>query len=130
MIPARDQLPRSWRGLKNLDFKLPLLVPNSPLTCPRTEQEILEYLDVEAPGGSQSGSENVISFELKFIRTALANTSKYWIWGFRTDEGLDCYVAVRLDENGDSVLGFEESFGLTPEQWLVMDYYEDWENEE
>jgi hypothetical protein len=29
-----------------------------------------------------------------------------------------------------NILGFDEPFGLTPEQWLVMDYYDDRENEE
>ncbi len=101
--------------------------PATPEGCPRTKSEILEYLDVEAPGGSQSGSENVIEFDLKFIRTAQVNRSKYWIWGFKADEGIDCYVAVQLDEHGDSILGFDETFALTPEQWLVMDYYDDWE---
>jgi len=28
------------------------------------------------------------------------------------------------------VIGYDESFGLTPEQWLVMDYHDDWVNEE
>ena len=93
---------------------------------------MLEYLDVEAPGGSESGSENVMRFDLRFMRTALVNDSKYWIWRFKADDDLDCYVAVQETPSGDSILGFDETFGLTPEQWIVMDYYdeEDWENEE
>ncbi len=132
MIPPRDQLPKSWKGLKRYDFRLPLLVPNDASRCPTSKAEMLEYLDVEAPGGSESGSEKVVQFELRFVRTALVNDSKYWLWSFTADEGLECYVAVQLAPNGDSILGFDETFGLTPEQWLVMDYYgdEDWENEE
>jgi hypothetical protein len=132
MIPPRDQLPRSWKGLARLTFNLPTLAPDTPAACPRSEQEILEYLDVEAPGGSESGSESVIPFELRFIRTALVNGSKYWLWGFKDESGTDCYAAVQELPDGDSVLGYDESFGLSPEQWLVLDYYdeEDWENEE
>ena len=132
MIPPRDQLPRSWKGLARLTLDLPRLAPDTPLTSPRSEQDILEYLKVEAPGGSGSGSETVIGFELRFIRTALVNSSKYWIWGFKDEGGTDCYVAVQERPDGENVLGYDESFGLSPEQWLVLDYYaeEDWENEE
>ncbi len=92
----------------------------------------LEYLDVEAPGGSESGSSKVIQFDLRFVRTALVNNIKYWLWRFKDERGTDCYVAVQLRPDGQDVLGYDESFGLTPEQWLVLDYYgeEDWENEE
>ena len=132
MIPPRDQLPKSWKGLKRFTFELPLLSPNDPSLCPRSPSDILEYLDVEAPGGSQSGSENVMQFDLQFLRTALVNDSKYWLWLFKADGDLDCYVAVQQTASGDSILGFDETFGLAPEQWMVMDYYdqEDWENEE
>src|SRR5436190_7839532 len=131
MIPPRDHLPRTWKGLASLTFDLPRLAPDTPVSCPRSEQEILEYLDVEAPGGSESGSERVIQFELRFIRTALVNSSKYWIWRFKDESGTDCYVAVQERTDGESVLGYDESFGLSPEQWLVLDYYgdEEWENE-
>jgi len=39
---------------------------------------------------------------------------------------------VQQTPSGDSILGFDEAFGLTPEQCLVMNYYDDecWENEE
>lgn len=132
MIPPRDQLPKSWKGLQRYSFQLPLLVPNDASRCPVTKREILEYLDVEAPGGSESGSSTVIQFDLRFIRTALVNSSKYWLWGFKDERGTDCHVAVQLLPNGQEILGYDEAFGLTPEQWLVMDYYgdTDWENED
>jgi hypothetical protein len=129
MIPPRDQLPRSWKGLKKYSFDFPLLSPNDRSRCPRTESDILKYLDVEAPGGSESGSENVIEFDLHFVRTALVNDCNYWLWRFKADGDLNCYVAVRETASGGSILGYEETLGLTPEQWIVMDYYdeEEWE---
>ena len=47
-------------------------------------------------------------------------------------QGLDWYVAVQLTPNGKNILGYDEAFGLTSEQWIVSDYsdQEDWENEE
>jgi len=94
--------------------------------------DILEYLGVAAPGGAESGSSRVIQFDLRFIRTAQVNGCSYWIWGFKDERGSDCYVAVQLAPNGDSVLGYDETFGLSPDQWMVMDYYaeEDWEHPE
>jgi hypothetical protein len=132
MIPPRSHLPKSWRALKRYSFDLPLLVPNDPSACPRTRKEILEYLNVETPGGSESGSENVIQFDVQFVRTAQVNECKYWLWRFKADEDLDCYVSVQQTPKGDSVLGYDETFDLAPEQWLVLDYYadEDWDDEE
>src|SRR5437588_12065850 len=118
MIPPRSQLPKSWKGLKKYTFDLPVLAPNDSSTCPRTRANILEYRGVEAPGGAQAGSGKIVRFELKFLRTALVNESKYWIWGFKADNDLDCYVAVQQTQRQD-ILGFDETFGLTPEQWLV-----------
>lgn len=131
-IPPRNQLPKSWKGLQSYTFDLPLLSPNDPSTCPEAISDILDYLDVEAPGGSESGSENVIQFDLQFVRTALVNDDKFWLWRFKAEDGLDCYVSVRQTPDGQTILGFDEAFGLTPEQWLVLDYYdqEDWENPE
>jgi hypothetical protein len=132
MIPPRDQLPRSWKGLKGHSFEFPFLMPNDPSECPRRKSEIVEYLDVEAPGGSESGCSRVIQFDLRFIRTALVNNTKYWLWGFKDERDSDCYVAVQQTPDGDIILGYDETFGLTPEQWMVMDYYdeEDWQDEE
>jgi len=88
-IPPRDQLPKSWKGLKRYTFGLPKLFLNVAWTCPQTKKEILEYLDIEAPGGSESGSEKVVSFDLKFVRTANVNGSRYWLWSFTDGYGTD-----------------------------------------
>ncbi len=131
MIPPREQLPKSWKGLKRYRFDLPRLIPDDPSACPVTKAKMLEYLDMEAPGGAQSGSSDVIRVELHFVRTAVLNDSKYWLWSFTADDARDCYVAVQETRDGGSILGFDEMFGLTPEQWLVLDFYgdEDWEDE-
>jgi hypothetical protein len=132
MIPPRDQLPKSWKGLQRCTFDLPFLTPNDASICPVPMSAILQYLDVEAPGGSESGSSRVIQFDVRFVRTALVNSSKYWLWGFKDEDGNDCYVTVQVEPNGQEILGEDQSFGLTPERWLVLDYYgdEDWDNEE
>jgi len=39
---------------------------------------------------------------------------------------------VQQTPSGDDILGYDEALGLSPEQWMVLDYYgdENWENEE
>jgi hypothetical protein len=132
MIPPRRELPKSWKGLKRYTFDLSFLSPNDPSACPTPKTEILQYLGVQAPGGRESGSSRIIDFDIKFIRTALINRDSFWLWGFKDERGSDCFVSVRLTVDGENILGYDEAFRLTPEQWLVMDYYdeEDWENEE
>ncbi len=132
MIPPRDQLPKSWKGLQRLSFEFPFLAPNDPSRCPSSMSNILRYLGVEAPGGPESGSSRVIDFDLRFIRTALINGTPFWMWGFKDERGLDCYVTVRVTDDRKCLTGYDEAFDLTPEQWLVMDYYadHDWANEE
>jgi hypothetical protein len=107
---------------QNYSFDLPKLFPNAAWTCPKRNKEIFECLEVEATGGSQSGSENLVVFDLKLVRTAKINRNKYWLWSFKAEEGLPCNLAVQVDENGRDILGFDETFGLTPGQWLVMDW--------
>jgi len=84
---------------------------------------ILQYLGVEAPGGPDSGSTRVVSFDLKFIRTALINDTMFWMWGFKDEGGLESYVTACVTPDRKCILTYDEAFGLTPEQWLVMDYY-------
>ena len=109
-------------------FALPKLFPNVSWTCPRRKCDLLDYLADEAPGGELAGGESVIEFQLRFVRTAKFNNCKFWLWEFLDEDGDKCYVCVRVDQYGRSVLGYDESFGLAPEQWLVMDYFDDWEN--
>ena len=94
--------------------------------------DIQEYLGLEAPGGPESGSSRVIDFELRFIRTALINGTYFWMWGFKDERNLDSYVTVRVTPDRKCITGYDEAFGLSPEQWLVMHYYFDqaWANEE
>jgi len=132
MIPPRSELPKSWEGLKCYTFDLPFLSPNDPSCCPISLSEILEYLGVEAPGGPYSGSSRIIDFDPMFVRTALIEGDSFWLWEFKDERGSQCYVSVRQSADRENILGYEEALGLTPEQWLVMDFYdkEDWENEE
>ena len=87
-------------------------------------KEIIEYLDCEAPGGKNAGGEMIIDFELKFLRTALVNDTKYWIWSFFDEDDIECYVTIAMVPGGPKFLGYNDSFGLTPEQFIITDYFD------
>jgi len=119
----REDFPKKIEDLHNYKVSLPLAEGESESTCPVSKKDIIEYLDWEAPGGKNAGGEMVIDFELKFLRTALVNETKYWIWGFLDENDTECYVTVSLPNGGPSCTGYNESFGLTPEQFIVANYF-------
>jgi hypothetical protein len=123
-IPRREELPEDFYELKSVAVELPRLSPDLPANCPVTMNEILEYLGQEAPGGAESGSQEVIEFQLEFLRTALIEATQYWIWRFADLEGTECYVTVALRPDRNTVTGYDESFGFTPEQFILADYYD------
>jgi hypothetical protein len=87
-------------------------------------KDILEHLSYEAPGGEHSGSDEVVEFQLEFLRTALVEASRYWIWRFTDADGTECYATVQLRPDHKAVTGYDESFGFTPEQFIIADYYD------
>ena len=110
--------------MRNIAVELPQLSPDSPTTCPVSMAEILEYLGYEAPGGEHSGSEEVIDFQPQFVRTALVEATQYWIWRFTDSRGSECYVLVDVRPDGTVCTGYDESFGLTPEQCILAVHYD------
>lgn len=120
----REDFPAKFEDLNKTSVSLPYAEGESESTCPVPKKDIIEYLDWEAPGGKNAGGEMVIDFELKFLRTALVNETKYWIWSFLDENDTKCYATVALYENGPTCTGYGESFGLTPEQFIIADYFE------
>jgi hypothetical protein len=123
-IPSRAELPKDFYELKNVAVEFPRLSPDNAASCPVTMRGVLDYLHYEAPGGEESGSSEVMEFQPEFLRTALVEQTKYWIWRFADVDGNDCYVTVSLSCQGECVTGYDESFGFSPEQFILADYYE------
>jgi hypothetical protein len=123
-IPRREDLPEDFYALRNVTVSFPRLDPDLAETSPTSLSEILEYLGWEAPGGENAGGDRIIQFQLEFIRTALVEKTKYWIWRFFDERGTECYVTVALTPRNDTITGYDESFGFTPEQFILADYYE------
>jgi hypothetical protein len=123
-IPRREELPEDFYELKNVLVELPRLPDDTAASCPAPMAEILDYLGYEAPGGAHSGSEEVIPFQLEFMRTAQVEGTRYWIWRFTDSDARESYVTVALDPAGQQITGYDESFGFTPEQFILADYYD------
>jgi hypothetical protein len=137
-VLKRDDLPDERDELAGVRVRLPRLKDDSEQSCPATQQDILEHLDVEAPGGAQSGSEEVVEFKLKFLRTAAIEGTSYWIWGFKDGEGAKSYVLVGHWRKADgdapawaegsrrreeTLLSYEEAYGLKPEQFIAAEHF-------
>ena len=92
--------------------------------CPIPMNEIIEYLNYEAPGGEHAGGNSVIEFKLAFLRNVLVNDVKYWIWKFYDEDNTESYVVVSYNDKNEICTSYDESFGLTPEQFINADYFE------
>ncbi|SPE61468.1 hypothetical protein SBV1_710002 [Verrucomicrobia bacterium] len=123
-IPRRDELPEDFDELKRVVVELPRLADDSAASCPAPMTEILEYLSYEAPGGEHSGSAEVIEFQLEFVRTALVEQTRYWIWRFTDADSCESYVTVGIDGSGQQMMSYDETFGLSPEQRILAEYYD------
>ena len=112
---SNDEIPENNAELAKIKIEFPH-VPFSEISEPNEiEPYLLDYLEVEGfpPDG-----------EVKFIRTALVEETVYWIWEFYSD-GEKIYATATQDKYGNTGLGCDaDYYGLTPEQYILGDYYE------
>lgn len=123
-IPRRDELPEDFDELRHFPIELPRLPDDSATSCPVPMTAILEYLSYEAPGGEHSGSTEVIEFRLEFVRTAQVEQARYWIWRFTDSDVRESYVTVGIDGDGEQMMSYDETFGLSPEQRILAEHYD------
>jgi hypothetical protein len=119
MIPRAD-LPEDaseWQSVR-VDFER--LSEDSPASCPRSEDNVFEYVQTES--GDSAAADR---FRLLFIRTAAVAEAKYWMWSYCEDDGRLIYVVFRSNPDGSGILGLSEPNGLSPEQYLLADYYDE-----
>jgi hypothetical protein len=112
-------MPHDNAELANVEIEFPRLQPNTTEACPASIEEILEYLRMESPDG-----ESVQANQLRFLRTALVERHRYWIWSFHEADGRACYLTVSLSPDRARCIGYEENYyGLTPDQYLLGDFH-------
>jgi hypothetical protein len=118
-MPPYEEMPEDNAELAKLIVDFPRLADDTSDSCPVSMKEILDYLHLESPDG-----EEVEETALLFLRTAQVAEKAYWLWQFTESDGTECYVTVSMTSQGETCIGYEQNgYGLTPEQYLLGDYY-------
>ena len=116
----RDKLPEDavdWKGV-TVDF--PRLADDTEESCPESRSEIMGYVRMESADAVDATEES-----LKFHRTALVGKDKCWLWIHTESDGEVCYVTFWKKSNGGTLLGLSGANGLSPEQYMLAEYYEE-----
>ena len=78
----------------------------------------MDYVRMES-----ADAESAAEGSLRFLRTARVSDVSYWLWSYTESTGTTCFVAFRRNANGATMLVLTETNGLSPEQYLLADYY-------
>ena len=108
-----EEMPDNNEDLAKIDVDFPP-IPDADTVDPDSfSPQLLDYLELEefTPDG-----------ELTFLRTALVETTSYWIWEF-TSDGEKAYVTFAKDDHGSCVGCETDYYSLTPEQYMLGDYH-------
>ena len=119
MIP-REALPDDAADWSSIEVALPRLFDDSPGSCPVSPDDIFEYVQIES--GDTDSAERA---RLVFIRTAEVSDARYWLWQYTESDGEKCFVTFRADPDGTTVLGLASPNGLSEEQYLLAEYYDE-----
>jgi hypothetical protein len=110
-----DALPTNKGDIQKIQPEFPRLKIDSPAGCPCPMAEIRRYVTAET---GRKGHD------LFFGRTALVGDVHFWLWGL-IDQGETCFVDVSA--RGDrSFLSMGSGEGLTPEQFIALQYARHW----
>ncbi len=117
MIP-REQLPADAADWKDVVVSFERLALDSAESCPVPEDEIFEYVQMESADTDEAERSG-----LRFLRTAAVGEVEYWMWEYQESSGQQCYVTCSKKEDGSTCLGLAEPNGLSPEQYMLAEYY-------
>ena len=102
-----------------MTVSFPLLASDTEESCPLPLSEVVQYVQMESADAEEAPKER-----LHFIRTAQVAEEKYWLWTYTEAAGDTCYVFFKQGENGNTVLGLTNSEELSPELYLLAEYYD------
>ncbi|MDP1614566.1 MAG: hypothetical protein Q8L68_02095 [Methylococcales bacterium] len=120
MIPLRNELPEDAADWVSVNIDLQRLCPDSNETCPLSFEQLFGFIKIES-SDTDSASRNRFSF----IRTAMINSKKYWLWTYTESDGSECFVLVQQDEKGSLMTSLTNSNGLSAEQYILADYFDE-----
>jgi len=119
-VIERHLLPDDAAEWANVSIEFPRFAVDSPRSCPRTEDEIFEYVTYESGDGDSADRTR-----LRFLRTAHVEEQKFWLWEYVESDGVLSYILVQACANGRNLLGLTEANGLNAEQYILAAYYDE-----
>jgi hypothetical protein len=117
---ARDQLSDDAADWVQVQVSLPRLNEDTADACPASLAELMDYVRMESGDTADAETER-----LTFLRTAKIGKSSYWLWTYTEKGGDSNYVVFRENPDGSTELGLSGPNGLSPEQYLLADYYDE-----
>ena len=117
---GRDQLPHDAADWVQIQVSLPRLDEDTADSCPASLAELMDYVRMESADTADAETER-----LTFLRTAKVEECSYWLWTYTESDGDSNYVVFRQNPDGSTKLGLSGPNGLSPEQYLLADYYDE-----
>ena len=117
---SRDQLPDDAAEWTDVAVSFERLSIDSADSCSISEDEVFEYVRMES-----ADTDSADRARLRFVLTARVADAEYWMWQYSEEDGQLCYVVFRRNSDGSTVLGLSEPNGLSHQQYLLADYYEE-----
>lgn len=74
----------------------------------------------------ESGATDQANRErLAFLRTARVAEAQFWVWNYTEHDGEAVFVTYQLNSDGSSVLSLASPNGLSAEQFVLAQYYDE-----
>jgi hypothetical protein len=116
----RDKLPDDAADWAKIPITLPRLDDDTADSCPASLAKLMDYVRMES-----GDTDNAEPERLNFVRTAKVAESSYWLWTYTDKDDELNYMVLREDPDGSITLGLSGPNGLSPEQYLLADYYDE-----
>jgi hypothetical protein len=119
-VISRHELPEDAADWATVAISFPRLPEDAPGSCPCPADEIFEYVQNES-----SDLEGADRSRLVFVRTAQVADAQYWLWSYTEVDGEDLFVTCRVDADGATTVGLAARNGLSAEQFILAEYYDE-----
>jgi len=119
VIP-REELPEDAADWTAVAVSFPKLVEDGAGSCPCSIDEIFAHVKTES--GDLDRADRT---RLTFVRTAQVGDARYWLWSYTESDGDSSYVTCRVKPDGSTELGLANVNGLSAEQFLLAEHYDE-----
>ena len=115
----REEFRGTFYDVRTIEVSLARLDPDSPGKCPVPWEHIIQHATTEADDGTPTPLSEPV-----FARTAKIGQTSYWIWRFNDPRRGGGYIVVGLWPNGRTLIDADDTFDMTPEQYLVATHFQ------